>query len=36
MIIDGADTGRILRSLGLLPVTPHPPLQNHGSGTPRP
>jgi hypothetical protein len=29
MIIDGADTGRILRSLGLLPVTPaHPPLQN--------
>jgi hypothetical protein len=36
MIIDGADTGRILRSLGLLPVTPaHPPLQNWGTGTPR-
>jgi hypothetical protein len=29
MIIDGADTGRILRSLGLLPVAQaHPPLQN--------
>lgn len=25
MIIDGADTGRILKSLSLLPVTPHPP-----------
>ena len=37
MIIDGADTGRILRSLGLLPVTPaHPPLQNQGTGIPRP
>lgn len=37
MIIDGADTGRILRSLGLLPVTPaNPPLQNQGTGTPRP
>lgn len=37
LIIDGADTGRILRSLGLLPVTPaHPPLQNQGTGTPRP
>ena len=37
MIIDGADTGRILRSLGLLPVTPaHPPLQNQGTGTSRP
>jgi hypothetical protein len=37
MIIDGADTGRILRSLGLLPVTPaHPPVQNQGTGTPRP
>lgn len=37
MIIDGADTGRILRSLGLLPVTPaHPPLRNQGTGTPRP
>jgi hypothetical protein len=37
MIIDGADTGRILRSLGLLPVTPaHPPLQNQETGAPRP
>jgi hypothetical protein len=30
MIIDGADTGRILRSQGLLPVSPaHSPVQNH-------
>jgi hypothetical protein len=37
MIIDGADTGRILRSLGLLPVTPaNSPLQDQGTGTPRP
>jgi len=37
MIIDGADTGRILRSQGLLPIAPaHPPLQNQGTGTPRP
>jgi hypothetical protein len=37
MIIDGADIGRILRSLGLFPVTPaHSPLQNRGTGTPRP
>lgn len=37
MIIDGADTGRILRSQGLLPATPtNPPLQNLGTGTPRP
>jgi len=37
MIIDGADTGRILRSLGLLPVTPaHPPLQNQRTVTPQP
>lgn len=37
MIVDGADTGRILRSLGLLPVTPaHPPLQNQGTGTRQP
>lgn len=33
MIIDGADTGRILRSLDKLPVTPvHPPPQNQGPG----
>ncbi|OPG14152.1 hypothetical protein B1L11_03715 [Microbispora sp. GKU 823] len=32
MIIDGADTGRILRSLGLLPATPaNPPLRNQGT-----
>lgn len=32
MIIDGADTGRILRSLGPLPVAPaHPPVQNRRS-----
>lgn len=37
MIIDGSDTGRILRSLGLLPVTPAPPpLRNQGAGFPRP
>jgi hypothetical protein len=37
MIIDGADTGRILRSLGLLPViSARPPLQNRGPGVPRP
>lgn len=37
MIIDGADTGRVLRSLGLLPVTPAPPvLQNQRTGTRRP
>jgi hypothetical protein len=35
MIIDGADTGRILKSLGLLPVTPaHAPLQNQRNGNP--
>lgn len=33
MIIDGADTGRILRSLGLLPADP--PLQEGGTGAPR-
>jgi hypothetical protein len=37
MIIDGADTGRILRSQGLLPVAPtHPPLKNQETGSPRP
>lgn len=36
MIIDGADTGRILRSLGLLPVAPvHPPLQVPRNRSPR-
>ncbi|MEU9914762.1 hypothetical protein [Streptomyces sp. NPDC051001] len=36
MIIDGADTGRILRSLGLLPaISATLPLQNQGSGAPR-
>ncbi|WP_157621664.1 hypothetical protein [Saccharothrix sp. NRRL B-16348] len=33
MIIDGADTGRILRSLGLLPTDP--PLQKDGSRAPQ-
>jgi hypothetical protein len=37
MIIDGADTGRILRSQGLLPIAPtHPPLKNRETGSPRP
>lgn len=37
MIIDGADTGRILRSLGLLPAIPaNSPPQNQGTRTPRP
>ncbi|MGW2100004.1 hypothetical protein ACWCPX_20235 [Streptomyces olivaceoviridis] len=36
MIIDGADTGRILRSLGLLQVIPASlPLQHQRSGVPR-
>ncbi len=36
MIIDGADTGRILKSQGLLPVTTaHPLLRNEGTKTPR-
>jgi hypothetical protein len=35
MIIDGADTGRILRSLGLLPATSASlRLQNQRSGVP--
>jgi hypothetical protein len=34
MIIDGADTGRVLRSLGLLPVTQEPPLPNQGTQRP--
>lgn len=35
MIIDGADTGRILRSLDLLPVIPAPArLQTEGTGVP--
>ncbi|MEV7969285.1 hypothetical protein AB0O34_25345 [Sphaerisporangium sp. NPDC088356] len=37
MIIDGGDTGRILKSLGLLPATEaNPPPQNQGTQTPRP
>jgi len=37
MIIDGADTGRILRSLGLLLITPvNPRLQNQETGIPQP
>jgi|GEM_PF-6968688 len=36
MIIDGADTGRILRSLGLLPVAPgHPPAPTQKTGVSR-